>query len=334
MTGSQTELKPLRITTAPGQQPLRIDRYLQQALPSISRNKIHELIDAGLIRVSGEVPRKSHKVGGGEIIEVFFRDQPPQDVTPEAIPLDIQFEDEHLLVVNKPAGMVTHPAHGNFSGTLVNALLHHLGLEDAGPTIRPGIVHRLDKGTSGLLVVAKNDRVHRQLTDQFSAREVTREYRSLVWGRFREHEGVIESDIGRHPGDRKRFAVVRRGGKVAVTTYRVLETYRDLSYLSIRLKTGRTHQIRVHFQHEGHPVFGDDAYGGRVKRTNHLPGTRKKLYLDLFQDMDYFALHARTLGFVHPATSETLEFAVEPPSPFRKVLEILRNNAESDLDNV
>jgi 23S rRNA pseudouridine1911/1915/1917 synthase len=325
---------PFLLTTAPGQQRLRIDRYLQQALPSISRHKVHELIDAGLVLVDGRVPKKSHKIGPGERIEIYFRDQPPSDILPESIPLDIFFEDEYLLVVNKPQGMVTHPAHGHFSGTLVNALMHHLGVTDAGPTIRPGIVHRLDKGTSGLLVIAKNEQVHRRLTEQFAARRVKRIYSALVWGRFTISDGEIDAPLGRHPGDRKRFAVVRHGGKTAITTFHVEETFRDISLLSLRLKTGRTHQIRAHLEYEGHPLFGDPTYGGRQKRIAGLPGARKKLYEELLGLIADVALHARVLGFVHPVTSQELEFTAPPPDNFTQILKLLRKDAYKSLDNV
>lgn len=274
--------------------------------------------------MDGRPPKKSTKIGPGQLIEIFFRDQPPSDVLPEAIPLEIFYEDEHLLVVNKPQGMVTHPAHGHFSGTLVNALLHHLERPSASDTIRPGIVHRLDKGTSGLLVVAKNEQIHRKLTDQFAAREVRRVYSALVWGRFRESEGTIDAPLGRHPGDRKRFAVVRRGGKTAVTTYRVEEVFRDTTLLSLRLKTGRTHQIRAHLEHHSHPVFGDATYGGRHKRLSGMAGAMKKLYSDLLDTLPDVALHAATLGFIHPATEEYLEFSAPRPANFDQIIEALR----------
>ena len=282
--------------------------------------------------VNGQIVRKSWRVTGGDAVEILFRPQEPSDILPEAIPLEIHYEDEFLLVVNKPAGMVTHPAHGNFSGTLVNALLHHLGKTTGPENLRPGIVHRLDKGTSGLLVVAKDEKVHRRLTDQFSNRTVDREYRSVVWGRFKHGDGVIETQLDRHPGDRKRYAVVRRGGKEAITTYHVLENYTDTAYLRLNLGTGRTHQIRVHLEHVGHPVFGDSSYGGRLKRVGHLGGARKKLYSDLFDEVDYFLLHARTLGFIHPVSGTALSFAVEPPELFSKVLELLKQDAGNELD--
>jgi 23S rRNA pseudouridine1911/1915/1917 synthase len=353
MTESQIPPKPYTITTAAGQQPQRIDLYLQQALPSISRSKVHELIESGRVRIGGKIPRKSQKVAGGEIIEIEFRDQTVHDILAENIPLEIIFEDDYLLVVNKPAGMVTHPAHGNFSGTLVNALMHYLGSSyppalaggtkggnavaggikgGSGGSIRPGIVHRLDKGTSGLLVVAKDERTHRKLTDQFSERTVSREYRSIVWGRYKNNSGIIEAPLGRHPGDRKRFAVVKRGGKDAVTTYEVLESFADTSYLALRLKTGRTHQIRVHLEHTGHPVFGDADYGGRQKRLGNFGGGRQKFYIDLLETLPFFALHAQTLGFVHPVTSEALAFAIEPPDYFTNILKKLKKDAVALLD--
>jgi 23S rRNA pseudouridine1911/1915/1917 synthase len=330
---------PFLLIPAPGQQRLRIDRYLQQALPSISRHKVHELIDSGLVLVNGKAPKKSHKVGPGEHIEIFFREQPPSDVVAEDIPLHIVFEDDFLLVVNKPQGMVTHPAHGHFSCTLVNALMHHLGssggtLPASGETIRPGIVHRLDKGTSGLLVVAKTEQVHRKLTEQFSAREVRRIYASLVWGRFQTTEGIIDLPLGRHPGDRKRFAVVKRGGKIAITTFRTEETFRETTFLTLRLKTGRTHQIRAHLEHEGHPVFGDSTYGGRFKRLSNMSGTRRKFYTDLLDQIPDVALHAQTLGFVHPATGQELDFSVPPPDNFSNILNLLREDAYKALDIV
>lgn len=283
--------------------------------------------------MDGQPPKKSTKIGPDQLIEIFFRDQPPSDILPEAIPLEIFYEDEYLLVVNKPQGMVTHPAHGHFSGTLVNALLHHLERPSAGDTIRPGIVHRLDKGTSGLLVVAKNEQVHRKLTDQFAAREVRRVYSALVWGRFRDSEGTIDAPLGRHPGDRKRFAVVRRGGKTAVTTYQVEEVFRNTTLLSLRLKTGRTHQIRAHLEHHGHPVFGDATYGGRHKRLTGMAGAMKKLYSDLLDTLPDVALHAATLGFIHPATEDYLEFSAPRPANFEQIIESLRADSFQTIEN-
>lgn len=322
-TNTQT---PLILTVAAGQQPERLDIFLTHALPQISRHKVHQLLEAGLITVDDKIPKKSRKISPGEKIAVYFKDQPPQDVRPEAIPLDITYEDEHLLIVNKPAGMVVHPAHGHFEGTLVNALLYYLGLDDAGPTIRPGIVHRLDKGTSGLLVIAKDELVHRKLTEQFSEHTVEREYTALAWGRFQDNEGTIEEPLGRHPGDRKRFSVVR-GGKQALTHYVVLETYTSCSLLTLKLGTGRTHQIRVHLSYIRHPVFGDPDYGGRTKRLGGLPGARRQSLEKLLNMLDHPALHARSLGFIHPISGQSMRFEAELREDFSKVLKIMREES-------
>jgi len=334
MTDPPISRTPFLLTTAPGQQRIRIDRFLQQALPSISRQKVTDLIETGLVLVEGKIPKKSYKIGPDEHIEIYFRDQPPSDIRPEDLRLDIIYEDGDLLVVNKPQGMVTHPAHGHFSGTLVNGLMHHLGLEDAGATIRPGIVHRLDKGTSGLLVVAKNEVVHRRLTEQFSARTVRRMYVALVWGRFQTTDGIVDAPLARHPGDRKRIAVVRHGGKTAITTFHVEETFKETTFLTLRLKTGRTHQIRAHMEFQGHPLFGDATYGGRHKRLAVMSGSRRKFYAELLEDIDDAALHAQTLGFVHPSTGQELEYSVPPPSNFTKIVNLLREDAYKNLDNI
>jgi 23S rRNA pseudouridine1911/1915/1917 synthase len=193
-------------------------------------------------------------------------------------------------------------------------------------------VHRLDKGTSGLLVVAKDEDVHRKLTDQFAAREVQRQYLALVWGRFKQDDGVIDAPLGRHPGDRKRFAVVRKGGKSAITTYHVEETFRDTTLLSLRLKTGRTHQIRAHLEHVGHPVFGDAVYGGRYKRLPNMSGARRKFFGELLDTIGEFALHARTLGFTHPVSSEVMAFTAEVPTAFVNAVNDLRQESSKSLD--
>ncbi|MBU1708130.1 RluA family pseudouridine synthase [bacterium] len=320
---------PLMLTISSGQQPQRLDQFLTHALPQISRHKVHQLIEAGLVTVDDHVPKKSHKISPGEVVAIYFKDQPPQDVKPEAMELDIAYEDEHLLIVNKPAGMVVHPAHGHFEGTLVNGLLHHLGLDDVGPTIRPGIVHRLDKGTSGLLVVAKSEHVHRLLTEQFSAHTIKREYAALAWGRFDANEGTIDEPIGRHPGDRKRFSVVR-GGKLSVTHYTVHETFASCSFLTLRLETGRTHQIRVHLSHIRHPIVGDPDYGGREKRLGGLPGPRRRLMEQVLSLLDRPALHARTLQIFHPVLKKDMKFEANLTEDFVNALEILRSDSLKD----
>jgi 23S rRNA pseudouridine1911/1915/1917 synthase len=258
------------------------------------------------------------------VIHVTLPKPPPPDVVAEDIPLAIVYEDDHLLVVNKPAGMVTHPAYGNYTGTLVNALLYYCGtLPGADDTLRPGIVHRLDKDTSGLMVVAKNEAAHAHLARQFARRTITREYRAVVWGTFASPAGVIDAALGRSKADRKMMAVVV-DGKHAVTNYEVLEVFPYLSLVRLRLQTGRTHQIRVHLAHIGHPVFGDPTYRGR--RINAGPGTprQKAEVQDLLGLVNRQALHAKTIGFVHPATKKTMVFDSILPGDMQELLERLR----------
>ncbi|MBI4550716.1 MAG: RluA family pseudouridine synthase, partial [Candidatus Latescibacteria bacterium] len=237
-------------------------------------------------------------------------------------------EDDALLVVNKPAGMVVHPACGHWDATLVNALLYHCGqLSGAGGTIRPGIVHRLDKETSGLLVVAKRDDVHSVLAGQLAARQIIRQYVAVVWGRLTPDTGSIIAPIGRHPVDRKRMAVVAEGqGRAAITHYRVTERFRWCSLLDLRLETGRTHQIRVHLAHLGHPVFGDATYGGRMKRVGGLSPADRRLATDLLEHLPRQALHAAHLRFCHPLTGETLAFTAPLPDDMAQTLDRLRKN--------
>ncbi len=278
--------------------------------------------------MNGEQVRPSHQVSPGELIHVVLPRARPPEVTPENIPLAIVYEDEHLLVVNKPAGMVVHPAYGNYTGTLVNALLYYCNLSAAHDPTRPGIVHRLDKDTSGLLVVAKSDAAHAHLARQFSRRTIDREYQAIVWGLFKEQRGIIEAQLGRSKSDRKKMAVVT-DGKAAVTEYSVLERFPYLSLLRLKLRTGRTHQIRVHLAHVHHPVFGDPAYSGRQIAWG--PGTpRQKAEVQrLLQILPRQALHARTLGFVHPVTGHRMTFDSSLPPDMAAALEILRAPALS-----
>jgi 23S rRNA pseudouridine1911/1915/1917 synthase len=272
------------------------------------------------VLIDGVPVRPSHPVAPGEVIRVTLPSPPPQDALPEAIPLDIVHEDADLLVVNKPAGMVTHPAYGNHTGTLVNALLHHCGrLSGLNDPARPGIVHRLDKETSGLLVVAKNDAAHAFLAAQFARRTIRREYQALVWGIFAEPRGRIEADLGRSKSDRKKMAVVE-GGKRAVTDYAVIRAFEYLTLVSLKLHTGRTHQIRVHLAHVHHPVFGDPTYNGR-----HLvwgPGTPRQRdeVRRLLDRLPRQALHAKTIGFIHPSTRKEMEFDSSLPADMLEVL--------------
>jgi 23S rRNA pseudouridine1911/1915/1917 synthase len=286
---------------------------------------VQQAIRAGAVLVDGRRARPSHLVSPGETIHVSLPKPSPSRLAPENIPLEILYEDESLLVVNKPAGMVVHPAYGNPSGTLVNALLHHCGtLSSASDPARPGIVHRLDKDTSGLLVVARSDAVHAHLARQFSLRTIEREYQAIVWGLFKERTGVIETRLGRSRSDRKKMAVVAEG-KISITEYSVMEQFRYLSFLRLKLRTGRTHQIRVHLAHIHHPVFGDPAYGGRqIAWGPHTPRQKAEVQR-LLKILPRQALHARTLGFMHPMTGHPATFESTLPPDMAAVLEILRN---------
>ncbi|MGA9117954.1 MAG: RluA family pseudouridine synthase [Bacteroidota bacterium] len=310
------------IVVPAGKKKERLDTFLTSHVENATRSKVQKAIRNGTVIVDGETVRPSHIVAPGEVIHITLPKPPPQTAAPEDIPLEIVYEDADLLVVNKPAGMVVHPAHGNYHGTLVNALLHYVRslstLNDA--SIRPGIVHRLDKDTSGLLVVAKNDVTHARLAKQFSTRTISREYYAIVWGLFSEATGVIEAELGRSKSDRKKMAVVKEGKK-AITRYEVIKEYEYLSLVRLHLLTGRTHQIRVHLAHINHPVFGDPTYNGR-----HLvagPGTpRQKAEVErLLHIIPRQALHAKTLVFVHPATGEKVSFDSELPEDMKEVLE-------------
>ena len=260
------------ILVPPGKVRERIDIFLTHHVENATRSKVQQAIKDGFVLVDGQAIRSSHKVSPGEVIHITMPKAPAPEAVAEDIPLEIVYEDADLLVVNKPAGMVTHPAYGNYTGTLVNALLHHssASLSTLNDPTRPGIVHRLDKETSGLMVVAKNDSAHAKLAKQFALRTIDREYWAIVWGRFaegksvgrKEGSGVIDAALGRSKSDRKKIAVTR-DGKSAVTEYTVLEEFEYLTLARLKLRTGRTHQIRVHLHHIGHPVFGDPTYGGR-----------------------------------------------------------------------
>ena len=254
---------PIRIVIPAGQSKTRLDVYLTHHVQNATRTKVRGAILAGSVLVNGRKVKPSHTVVPGEMIDILLSRSPRPEAHPENIPLDIVYEDEAVLVVNKPAGMVTHPAYTHYSGTLVNALLFHVRtLSQVNTELRPGIVHRLDKDTSGLLVVAKTDAAHQALAKQFMRRTIDREYWAIVWGGFRQQRGIIEASLGRSKRDRKKVAVTA-DGKHAVTEFEVMERLDFLTLLRLRLKTGRTHQIRVHLAHIGHPVFGDPAYGGR-----------------------------------------------------------------------
>jgi len=298
----------------------RLDVAVCERVTSLSRSQARRLILAGLTTVNGRAAKPHRTVRQGDRVTVTLPPPEPSEALPEEIPLNIVYEDDALLVVDKPAGMVVHPAAGVRRGTLVNALLHHCpNLSTVGGTLRPGIVHRLDKGTSGLLMVAKDDQTHRRLAAQLKARQVKRGYTALVMGRLKEDAGQIEHAIGRHVSDRKRMSVVTRKGRAAVTTYRVVERFMDYTLIELRLGTGRTHQIRVHMSTLGHPVAGDRTYGGKT-RSDH--GSRE--VEERLRRLSRLALHAHLLGFTHPASGEPLEFVSPLPSALQEIIAVLR----------
>ncbi len=305
-----------------GQKKERLDVYLTSHVENATRTKVQEAIRTGEVVVNGRGVKASHAIIPGEVIHVELSKPEPPEVLPENIPLDIVYEDKYLLVVNKPAGMVTHPAYKNYSGTLVNALLHHSRSLSQPHPLRPGIVHRLDKDTSGLLVVAKDETTHQKLSRQFANKTTEREYRAIVWGVFKSPGGIIEASLGRSKSDRKKVAVVKEG-KYAVTEYEVMEQFTYLALLRLRLRTGRTHQIRVHLAHIHHPVFGDETYGGRKIATGGVDGKKKAEAANLLKRISRQALHAKKLGFVHPVTKEFMQFDSELPDDMKWVLEFL-----------
>jgi 23S rRNA pseudouridine1911/1915/1917 synthase len=311
------------------QQKERLDKYLTQFLPDLTRSRIQQLIHDGLITVDGAATKPSHQVSPGELVEARLASPPPSKLIPEAIPLRVVYEDEHLIVIDKPASMVVHPACGHPSGTLANALLHHYKtLAHAGGPSRPGIVHRLDKDTSGLLVAARDDRTHAALAAQFKEKTSEREYLALVWGHPTPRQGTISSFLIRSKNDRRKIVVSETAGKWAVTHYEVIENFRHLSLVRLHLETGRTHQIRVHLAHRGHPVFGDPAYAGRKSQLTGLNAGDTRFLTDLLQNFKRQALHARVLGFVHPVTQKRLQFESELPPDMLALTEALRRDQQ------
>lgn len=284
----------------------RLDVFLTEQLAEVSRTQVQRLIEEQGVLVNGQIVKAKFRLKLSDVVYCQIPDPDPLEVSPEDIELDIFYEDRDLLVINKLQGMVVHPAHGNYQGSLVNALLYHCqDLSGINGVMRPGIVHRIDKDTSGLLVVAKNDFTHQSLAQQFKEHSIKRKYVALVHGKLKETGGIIDAPIGRDPKDRKKMAVVTRNSKDAVTHYRVLERFSDYTLLECRLETGRTHQIRVHMAYLNHPVVGDPKYG---PKKSHL-GFKGQ------------ALHARTLGFVHPRYEKWMEFSAAPPPYFSKVLQ-------------
>ena len=318
----------IRLVVPPKQSKVRLDVYLTHQVQNATRNKVQQAIDEGTVLVDGTKVKASHRVSPGEVIEVTLPKPPPSEAVAEDIPLEIIYEDEALIIVNKAAGMVTHPAYANYSGTLVNALLHHSqSLSGVNSAQRPGIVHRLDKDTTGLMVVAKTDQAHHALAMQFSKRTIDREYWAVIWGVMKKKKGIIEASLGRSKRDRKKVTVTAEG-KHAVTEYEVLESFGYLSLVRLKLKTGRTHQIRVHLAHIGHPVFGDPTYGGRSETWGGLSGQKARQAARFLKIIGRQALHAKTLGFVHPMTKEQMKFDSELPTDMQQLLDELRGRSE------
>ena len=290
---------------------VRIDRFLTDNIPEITRSAVQKIIDEANVTVNGEVVSKNYKCRAGDNVDVTVPDAKPLEAVGQNIPIDIVYEDEHLLVVNKPKGMVVHPANGNPDGTLVNALLYHCGdsLSGINGVIRPGIVHRIDKDTSGLLIVAKSDKAHIGLAQQIKDHSFSRAYEAVVYGNIKEDSGTVCQPIGRDTKDRKRMAVTMKNSKPATTHYEVIKRYGDFTHVRCVLETGRTHQIRVHMAYLGHPVAGDAVYGPR-KVITRLNGQ---------------CLHAKHIGFVHPVTNEYLEFESDLPEYFTSFLNYLEN---------
>ena len=306
-----------------GQEPLRVDKFLMNRIENSTRNKIQLAAKSGSIFVNGSIIKSNYKVKGDDNIQVLFKHPPHENLLiPENIPLDIQYEDDYFIIINKPPGMVVHPGHGNYSGTMINALLYRFKKLPVNSNYRPGLVHRIDKDTSGLLVVAKTESSMTFLAKQFYDKTTTREYIALVWGNVKMDEGKIEGNIGRNPKNRLQMKVFPENdfGKNAITHYKVVKRFGYVTLVSCRLETGRTHQIRVHMKHIGHTIFNDERYGGNqiLKGTSF---TKYKQFVDnCFKIIPRQALHAKNLGFIHPKKNDYVSFVSELPEDFNNVI--------------
>lgn len=322
-----------RFEATKGQAPLRVDKYLMNLVENATRNKIQQAATAGNIYVNDIPVKSNYKVKAFDVVRVLLTHPPFENlIIAEDIPIDIVYEDDQLLVINKQAGMVVHPGHGNYSGTLVNALAFHFDNLPLNSSERPGLVHRIDKDTSGLLVVAKTEKAMTYLAKQFADKTSEREYIGLVWGNVEEDEGTIEGNIARHVKDRMQMSVFEDEtiGKPAITHYKVLERFGYVTLVSCKLETGRTHQIRVHMKYIGHTLFNDERYGGHLilKGTTF---TKYKQFIDnCFKVLPRQALHAKTLGFEHPTTKEFMRFDTEMPEDMKACIEKWRNYATSN----
>jgi len=320
-----------RFVVDPGQAPIRIDKYMSSHMEDTSRHRVQCAIKEGYVHVGEKVVKANYIVRPGELIRFMmpYRRR-GVEILPQDIPLDIVFEDDGVLVVNKPAGMVVHPGHGHFDGTLVNALAFHLGIrqaQDEGDERMGMLVHRIDKDTSGLLAVAKNDETQLKLAKQFYDHSINRRYQAIVWGNIAEDEGKVEGYIGRNPSDRVAFKVVDdpEKGKWAVTHYRVIERFGFVTLVECRLETGRTHQIRVHMSSIGHPIFGDERYGGMEIRKGTIYSKYRQFIRNCFEICPRQALHAKTLGFQHPVSGKWIQFDSVIPKDMTALLEKWRN---------
>ncbi len=319
------EQKIYEFIVAPHEAGSRLDTYLSLRDLGLSRSQIKKFIDEKLVRVNSIYTRVSHRLRSGDIVEITRREPVACSALPQDIPLAITYEDKHILVLDKPSGMVVHPAAGHAENTIVNAILHHCqDLSGIGGTLRPGIVHRLDKGTSGLLVVAKSDAAHEGLAGQFKRHEVKKTYKALVWGNPRENQGVIELPLGRHPIDRKKMSTRSRRGKEAITHWRVHERFGIATMLDVDIVTGRTHQIRVHLSALGHPVVGDTVYGS-AKKADNVPNTSVRSKL---KAMKRQALHATRIGFVHPVTLQEMILTSPLPDDMAELSDFLRRHTQ------
>lgn len=290
---------------------MRIDRFISERMSDTSRSYIQKLIKDELVTVDSKVVKSNYKVKEGEWVEIVLPEPVSLDIEAENIPLDILYEDSDVLLVNKPKDMVVHPSAGHITGTLVNALLYHCkdSLSSINGVMRPGIVHRIDKDTTGILIICKNDKAHNCIAEQLKVHSITRRYHALVWNNITDDTGTIDAPIGRHPVDRKKMAINHKNGKQAVTHYKVLERFGQYTYIQCELETGRTHQIRVHMASIGHPLVGDPVYGP-AKQPFKTDGQM---------------LHAKVFGFIHPSTNEYMEFETDLPEYFQLILEKLRN---------
>ena len=307
-----------------GQEPLRIDKFLMNRIENATRNKIQKAAKEGSIRVNGIIVKSSYKVKKGDKIRILFTHPPYENLlTPENIELDIKYEDDSIIVINKKSGMVVHPGHGNYSGTLINGLLYHFDNLPNNSSNRPGLVHRIDKDTSGLLVIAKTEKSMTILAKQFFKKSVEREYLALVWGDVKNDEGEINAPIGRNPKNRLQMIVYEdlEGGKDAITNYKVIERFGYVTLVSCKLKTGRTHQIRVHMKYIGHTLFNDERYGGNKILKGTVYSKYKQFVENCFDMLPRQALHAKTLGFIHPKTKENVLFDSDIPIDMNSVIE-------------